>query len=99
MLADIECVLAKEQAYVGKNTRKRAKKSFLCMCYYLTEAESDREKHSVFLAHHRPGARLSGLPLTTTRVLFTGHRQLGRWSGLGLGRTAGGGACKLKLKL
>ena len=33
-----------------------------------------------------------GLPLTTTRELFTGHRQLGRWSGLG--RAAGGGACK-----
>ena len=31
MLADIECVLAKEQVYVGKNTRKRAKKSFLCV--------------------------------------------------------------------
>ena len=42
-----------------------------------------------------PRARLYGLPLTTTRELFTGHRQLGRWSGLG--RAAGGGACKLKL--
>ena len=97
MLADIECVLAKEQVNVGI-IQERGRRNRFCVCYYLTEAESDRgEKNSVFLAHHRPGARLSGLPLTTTRVLFTGHRQLGRWSGLGLGRTAGGGACKLKL--
>ena len=94
MLADVECVLAKEQVNVGI-IQERGRRNRFCVCYYLTEAESDREKHSVFLAHHRPGARLSGLPLTTTRVLFTGHRQLGRWSGLG--RTAGGGACKLKL--
>jgi hypothetical protein len=31
MLADIECMLAKEQVHVAKNTRKRAKKLFLCV--------------------------------------------------------------------
>ena len=35
MLADVECVLAKEQVYVGKNTtRKRAKKSFMCVLLF-----------------------------------------------------------------
>ena len=46
-----ECVLAKEQMSVAKNTRKRAKKSFYFVCYCI-EAESDREKHSVFFATH-----------------------------------------------
>ena len=45
------------------------------------------------LAVSPPRARQDGLPLTTTRELFAGHRQLGRWSGLG--RTAGGGAYQL----
>ena len=50
--------------------------------------ESDTEKHSAFFLCNppRPGAHLSGLALTTTRELFTGHRQLGRWFGLGRGR-------------
>ena len=39
-----------------------------------------------------PGARQDRDFPTTTRVLFTGHRQLGRCSGLG--RAVWGGACK-----
>ena len=39
-----------------------------------------------------PRARQDGDRPTTTRELFTGHRQLGRWSGLG--RAVGGVACK-----
>ena len=47
-----EYVLAKEQMSAAKNTRKRAKKSFYFVLLLCTEAESDREKHSVFFATH-----------------------------------------------
>ena len=75
----------------GEEYKKEGEEIVFCVVV-VQKQESGREKHSVFFATHHPGARLPGLPLTTTRELFTGHRQLGRWSGLG--RAAGGGACK-----
>ena len=84
-------MLAKEQVYVAKNRRKRAKKLFLCVLLW-TEAESDGEKHSVFFTTHLPEpANMPPLSNNNPIVVY-GNRQLGRCSGLG--RTVGGGACK-----
>ena len=52
--------------------------------------ESDREMHSVFFATHIPSQSRSAPLLPdlphTTRALFTGHRQVGRWFGFRRGR-------------
>ena len=106
MLVILEEKWANGQVYVVKNTRKWAKKSFLCVLLvdqaesdrekhsvFFGQAESDREKHSVFLGTHPTHSRQDRSFPTTTRVLFTGqHRQSGRCSGLG--RAVCGGACK-----
>ena len=77
----------------GEGKRKEGEEIVLCVCCYWTEAKSDREKHSVFFdTHPTRSPPFPTLLNTTTRVLFTGHRQLGRCSGLG--RAVWGGACK-----
>ena len=44
------CVLAKEQVYVAKNTRKRAKKSFLCVL--LVDRSRDLQREAFGVLYH-----------------------------------------------
>jgi hypothetical protein len=73
---------------------KKEGEEIVFVCVVSGQKQRVTEKRSIrcSLPPIPPRARQDGDRPITTRELFTGHRQLGRWSGLG--RAVGGGACK-----